>query len=104
MIIYQLQDGTCPFEVWLNSFKDKNLIARILQRIDRVRLGNFGDCKSVGLGIYELRLHFGSGFRIYFAIVGEDLVLLLCAGNKSTQKKDIKSAQAYLEEYKKNGD
>ena len=103
LVIYKSSDGKCPFEDWLYSFKDKKLMARIVQRIDRVRLGNFGDCKSIGLGLYELRLHFGSGYRIYFSIIGEDLVLLLCGGDKKTQKKDIKSAQSFLEEYRANG-
>jgi len=100
IIIFNSDKHKCPFEDWISNFKDKKTIARILQRIDRVRLGNFGDSKSLGLGLYELRMQFGSGYRIYFTIENSNLVLLLCGGDKKTQKKDIKLAYSYLEEYR----
>lgn len=69
-------------------------------RIGRLRLGNFGDTKSLGTGVYELRIHFGPGYRIYYGLEGNKIVILLCAGDKSSQKKDIKKAVTFWEEYK----
>lgn len=74
--------------------------ARILTRIDRLRFGNFGDCKSVGSGVFELRIPLGPGYRVYFGLVGTEVVLLLGGGDKSTQQKDIKACQQYWTEYK----
>lgn len=101
---YVTPAGKTPFEAWLLSLKDKRAVARILQRIDRIRLGNFGDCRSVGNGVYELRIHFGPGFRVYFGIVDDQLILLLCGGDKSSQQKDITTAQSYWKEYQDNAD
>lgn len=72
---------------------------RILQRLRRVEVGNYGDYKSLKDGVFELRLMFGSGYRIYFAEQGETVVILLCGGDKSTQPKDIESAKNYWKEY-----
>jgi putative addiction module killer protein len=97
--IFVARSGKAPFEYWMQSLRDKQTKARILTRIDRVRLGNFGDCESVGEGVYELRIHLGPGYRIYFALVGAEIVLLLCGGDKSSQSRDIKDAKAYWQEY-----
>jgi len=72
---YTTDDGKTPFKTWISSFKDKRIRARILQRLDRLQLGNFGDCKSVGAGVYELRMQFGAGYRIYFGIADSELVI-----------------------------
>ncbi len=79
------------------SFQD-----RVFRRLQRVQLGNFGDHKGVGEGIQELRLHFGKGYRIYYAEDGEKIVVLLCGGDKSRQRKDIKQAKRYWSDYLKN--
>lgn len=71
---------------------------RIGARIDRLAFGNFGDVGSVGGGVSELRLDFGPGFRIYFARRGEMLVVLLCGGDKSTQRRDIAEAKRLARE------
>lgn len=99
---YATLEGKIPFDDWLKSLKDKKAIARILQRIDRVSLGNFGDCRSVGKGVFELRMHFGPGFRVYFGVANEQLIILLSAGDKGSQKKDIDTAQRYWKEYQEN--
>ncbi|MCL4162906.1 UNVERIFIED_CONTAM: hypothetical protein GTU68_048506 [Idotea baltica] len=99
---YVTPKGHAPFEEWLSGVKDKRYVARILQRIDRVRLGNFGDCKSVGSGVHELRIQFGPGFRVYFGIVDSQVVLLLSGGDKSSQKKDIELAHEYWKEYQED--
>ncbi len=98
---YQTIDGKVPFRDWLISFKDSTIRARIRTRIDRLQLGNFGDCKAVGDGVFELRIHFGAGYRIYFGQDGKSLVILLCGGSKGSQNKDILLAQDYWEDYKR---
>jgi putative addiction module killer protein len=97
--IYETKDGECPFKKWLKSLNDKTTIARIDTRIARVEQGNFGDFKSVGNGIMELRLDFGSGYRIYYGLDGEKVVILLIGGDKSTQRKDIRLAQVFWNDY-----
>ncbi|MBF0105353.1 MAG: type II toxin-antitoxin system RelE/ParE family toxin [Deltaproteobacteria bacterium] len=97
---FETNDGKVPFEDWIKSLKDKKVRARIFSRIDRLRLGNFGDCRSVGGGVYELRIHFGAGYRVYFGLEGDKIVILLCGGDKKTQKKDIECAQMYWKECK----
>lgn len=97
--IYETLDGKCPFIEWLNSLKDINAKAKILKRIERIKLGNLGDYKSVGKGICELRIDHGAGYRIYFGQVGNTIVIILCGGDKNTQDKDIIAAQEYGEDY-----
>jgi putative addiction module killer protein len=102
--VYVTPEGRAPFEEWLASLRDKRAKARILARIDRVRLGNFGDCRSVGGGVHELRVDYGPGYRVYFGLIGTTVVLLLCGGTKKTQARDIAAAQQYWTEYKDNAD
>ncbi|MCO6390201.1 type II toxin-antitoxin system RelE/ParE family toxin [Aliihoeflea aestuarii] len=85
---------TDVFSDWLQRLRDPQAKARILVRIRRVALGNFGDVAPVGEGISELRIHYGPGYRIYLASRGEALVILLCGGDKRTQAKDIVAAKA----------
>ncbi len=75
-------------------------MAKILARIDRVSAGNFGDCKSLGLGLFELRIDWGPGYRVYYATVGKTCVLLLCGGANGTQQADIRRALKYLNDYR----
>ena len=77
---------------WFNALRDKQARARINIRIRRLTLGNFGDVKPVGEGISELRIDYGSGYRVYFAQRGRELVVLLAGGDKRTQTADIKTA------------
>jgi putative addiction module killer protein len=81
------------YHEWFISLKDKRAKARIDVRIRRVSLGNFGDAKPVGKGVSELRIDYGPGYRVYFTLHGNILVILLCGGEKSTQAKDIQQAQ-----------
>ena len=96
---YQLEDGRVPFDIWFNELKDKRASAKILVRIKRVELGNFGDTRSLGEGVYELRITEGQAYRVYYGYAGREIVLLLCGGNKSTQQKDIKKAKQYWSKY-----
>lgn len=83
---------TDDFDEWLTKLKDRAGRLRILKRLDRLANGNPGDVKSVGGGVWELRLDVGPGYRVYYAHDGEVLVLLLCGGDKSTQQHDIDKA------------
>lgn len=80
------------FSEWLNGL-DRMMKARVLTRIDRLRRGNFGDTKSVGEGVFELRLDFGPGYRVYYGREGDLVVILLCGGDKASQSKDIEGAK-----------
>jgi len=99
VIVYQTENGKEPFNDWLDSLKDAKTVARIISRLGRVELGNYGDAKGVGEGVRELRYTFGAGYRVYFAEVDNVIVLLLCGGDKSSQKRDIKAAQGYWQDY-----
>ena len=97
---YQLNDGRVPFALWMKNLRDKRAKAKILVRLDRISLGNLGDTKSVGEGVSELKINEGKGYRVYFGREGDDIVLLLCGGDKSTQHKDIKLAKQYWRNYR----
>jgi putative addiction module killer protein len=92
---YRLSDGVAPFDRWMSKLKDERAKARILVQLDRLRLGLPGDWKSVGVGVFELRIFEGKGYRVYFAREGKSIVILLCGGDKSTQGRDIEQAQAF---------
>lgn len=98
--IFETKDGKKPFFVWIKSLKNLKTITRIETRLDRVTEGNFGDYKALGNNLFELRLAFGSGYRIYYTIENNKIVILLAGGDKSTQSKDIEKAYKYLQEYK----
>lgn len=85
---------TETFRTWLADLRDRRAVARIAARIDRLKLGNPGDVKSVGDGVSELRIDYGPGYRLYCKRVGQEIVLLLCGGDKSTQDRDIERAKA----------
>lgn len=96
---YITPSGKIPFTEWLDSLRDIKTLSIIDKRIKRVSLGNLGDCKSVGGGVFELRIDYGSGYRVYFGQIGSIIVLLLCGGDKSTQEQDISKAKEYWAEY-----
>lgn len=102
VIFYRNAAGNEPFSDWLNSLRDSVARRRILTRLRRLELGNYGDFKAIGSGVNELRFFFGAGYRVYFGEDGDTLVVLLCGGNKSSQRRDIEQAQAYWQEYKDN--
>jgi putative addiction module killer protein len=84
----------------LKRLRDGRARARILVRIGRLKLGNLGDHKSVGEGVVELKISYGPGYRVYLGRDGEQLILLLCGGDKSSQQKDIDKAQKYWADYR----
>ena len=97
--IFRCKDGRVPFELWMTELRDKRAKAKILVRLDRLKTGNFGDVKSVGSGVSELRIKEGKGYRVYFAREGNKVIILLCGGDKSTQQDDIKRAKKFWREY-----
>lgn len=88
-----------PAKEWLENFTDIQAKARIFARISRAEKGNFGDFRPVGEGVFEFRFHFGSGYRLYFGFDGDEIILLLIGGDKSTQRKDILKAINYWKSY-----
>lgn len=96
---YQTKAGVVPLSVYLTGLRDKRAAARIAMRLDRLEMGNFGDCRQVAGGVWELRVHYGPGYRIYYGRVGQELVVLLCAGDKQSQQRDIERAADYLADY-----
>src|SRR5690348_17786461 len=81
------------YEAWFAALRDRVAQLRIVARIKRVEQGNIGDAKGVGGGVSELRIDYGPGYRLYFTRRGLEVIVLLCGGAKSTQAKDIKTAQ-----------
>ena len=96
---YETADGKVPFNNWLEKLRDRKGRAIIRNRITRLQLGLFGDTKTVGNGVYELRIDFGPGYRVYYGLDGDTIVLLLLGGDKSTQTKNIKTAINYWSDY-----
>ncbi|HXN47573.1 MAG TPA: type II toxin-antitoxin system RelE/ParE family toxin [Bryobacteraceae bacterium] len=88
-----------PFLEWLASLKDAQTAGVVRARLNRIRLGNFGDCKSVGGGVEELRIDFGPGYRVYFGRDGAAVVVLVGGGSKRTQTREIRTAQQCWKEY-----
>lgn len=98
--LLETDEGKSLFREWYDSLKDKVTKVRVRRCLDRLELGNFGDTKSVGEGVYELRLQFGAGYRIYFTRLGNSVVILIAGGDKSSQQKDIVKAQEMWRKYK----
>ncbi|WP_430911436.1 type II toxin-antitoxin system RelE/ParE family toxin [Methylobacterium sp. sgz302541] len=82
------------FDAWIKGLRDERAKARIALRIDRLALGHAGDVKPVGEGVSELRIDHGPGYRVYFVLRGEALIVLLCGGDKGSQDRDIAKAKA----------
>ena len=87
---------TAEFSDWLRRLRDSNAVARIVARIRRMEMENPGDAKSVGKGVMEMRIDYGPGYRVYYVHQGPTIVVL-CAGDKRTQSRDIKRAQELAE-------
>jgi putative addiction module killer protein len=96
---YQTRTGRDVFGEWLAGLNDNRTRAKIIARIDRLQAGNFGDCRSLRGGLFELRIDRGPGYRVYYATIGRTCVLLLCGGDKRKQSSDIKRAAEYLKDY-----
>ena len=100
---YITEDGKKPFAIWLLNLKDKKAQVKIRARIARASLGNFGDWKSLDdtNGIYEMREHYGAGFRVFYKLIGNKIVLLLAGSTKKDQISTIAKAKEYLADYER---
>jgi len=97
---YEARIGTSPFRKWRQGIRDAKVRQAVDARIARFRTGNLGVSTSVGEGVSESKIDLGPGYRIYYAIDGETIVLL-CGGDKSTQNEDISRAKSFWEDYKR---
>ena len=88
---------TAEFSRWLRRLRDANAVARIVARIRRMEQGNVGDSRSLGAGLMEMRIDYGPGYRVYYVHRGATIVILLCAGDKRTQRQDIERARGLVE-------
>ncbi|MCP2731544.1 type II toxin-antitoxin system RelE/ParE family toxin [Limnofasciculus baicalensis] len=98
---YTTPEGKIPFDEWFYALRDRKAKSKITARLERVNLGNLGDYRSVGEGVFELRIDYVPGYRLYFGQVGTKIVLLLCGGDKSSQAQDISRAVEYWTDYRK---
>lgn len=94
---YETDTGKCPYLEWEDELTVE-LRAQVRKRLNRIRLGNFGDINHVEGGIFELRIHAGAGYRIYYAKKENKIVILLCAGSKRSQDRDIAKAKKYWQD------
>lgn len=99
LLEYINEHGRNPFREWLEELRDRQARARIRARLNRVRMGNLGDSKSVGDGVFELRIPYGPGYRVYFGRDGDKVVVLLTGGDKRRQARDIALARAFWNDY-----
>ena len=97
---YVSRAGIDIFDEWLSALADRRAQAKVASRVDRLAAGNFGDCKPLREGVYELRIDWGPGYRVYYAMIGKVCVLLLCGGDKRKQTADIDRAIEYFNDYK----
>lgn len=88
------------FKEWLSSLRDSRAKAKVTLRVRQMEAGNLGDVEPIGEGISEARIHYGPGYRLYFIEEGPVIIILLCGGNKNSQKRDIKQAKALAKEWK----
>lgn len=98
---YVTEEGRDPYKDWLSSLADRMAKARIAARIQRLSSGNFGDCKPLAGGVWELRIDAGPGYRVYYARAGQSLILLLVGGDKRQQQRDIETALDYWKDWKR---
>ena len=98
---YVTAEGRIPFREWLRALRDSQARARIRVRLNRVRIGNFGDCSPVGSGVSEVRIPYGPGYRVYFGREGNRVVVLLCGGDKRSQPRDIRLAHEFWLDYQR---
>lgn len=101
---YLTKDGRSPFSDWLTQLRDIRARARIRTRLDRVSLGTLGDYVSVGDGVFELRIFYGPGYRVYYGMENNKIVILLAGGTKSLQSRDIKQAKQFWADFGRRND
>jgi putative addiction module killer protein len=101
LVSYETLSSKIPFDDWIKNLRDHKAQGIILARLRRFAVtGHAGDYKFIGQGVFELRIHYGPGYRIYYGEDGMTLVLLLCGGDKSTQHRDMEQARRYWQDYR----
>jgi putative addiction module killer protein len=100
--VYRTAAGAEPYSDYVDSLRDRAGAAKIRVRVTRAELGNLGDHRNIGHGIIELRIDYGPGYRVYVGLHGLELIVLLCAGAKYSQREDIRRAMVFWEDYKRN--
>ncbi|MCM8763629.1 MAG: type II toxin-antitoxin system RelE/ParE family toxin [Candidatus Omnitrophica bacterium] len=100
ILVYQTLSGKRPFDEWYRKLKEQKVRLLIRKRVNRLAVGHIGDCKALKEGVFELRIDYGPGYRLYFAQEGQELILLLLGGDKSTQEQDICKAKEYYNDYR----
>ena len=100
IVVYKAANDTHPYFDWFDHLKDRQAKVAVAKRIDRLSLGLLGDHKALGDGLYELRIHVGPGYRVYFAQEDNAIILILAGGSKSSQSQDIQTAKDYHHDYK----
>ena len=101
VVHYETPAGTDVFAEWISELRDQQAAARIAARIQRLALGLFGDCRPLRKGVWELRVDWGPGYRVYYAQSGERVVLLLAGGDKRTQSADVRRAIEHRQEWQR---
>jgi putative addiction module killer protein len=101
MVLYEYHDGggRSPFAVWFNGL-DGPAAAKITVALTRLGMGNISNAKSVGAGVFDLKVNFGPGYRVYFGKDGDEIVILLGGGTKKRQRRDIEAARDCWQDYK----
>ena len=97
---YQTADGHVPYSEWLRDLDDST-VGRVVACVARMKSGNFGKSEPVGQGVSELKLDFGPGYRVYYIRDGQTVVILLCGGDKGSQRADIRQAQEFALDYRR---
>jgi putative addiction module killer protein len=100
-IIYKTRWGVEPYTEYVDALRDRRAAVKIKVRVTRAEMGNLGVYRTVGHGVIELKIDFGPGYRVYAALHGEDVIVLLCAGDKHTQDRDIAKAHDYWQDYRR---
>jgi putative addiction module killer protein len=101
--IYETASGKRPFKEWVDDLREGHTQAKVWARIDRLKMGNFGDCKTLQDGVCELRIDYGPGLRIYYGKIGAKLILLLSGGDKGSQERNIAKAKEYFKDWSERG-
>ena len=100
---YTTASGKKPFELWLKNLRDDNAYAKVFAKLTEVKLGNLGHMRGLKDGVFEFKINYGPGYRLYFAFAAKNIILILYAGVKGTQKRDITKAKKYWLEIKLRG-
>ena len=104
VVHFETEDGIDEFAAWVVELRDQQAAARIAARIQRLALGLFGDCRPLREGVWELRVDWGPGYRVYYARSGKRIVLLLTGGDKRSQSADIRRAVRYWQEWQRRNE